>query len=57
MILPGNILWVRTPNPCIRCNRYVKWEAMLNKCLALEQTIFATGHYARLSAWTMAAIL
>ena len=29
----------RTPNPCIACNRYVKWEALLHKALALGQTI------------------
>ena len=38
----------RTPNPCIRCNRYVKWEAMLNKCLALGADYIATGHYAQI---------
>lgn len=36
-----------TPNPCIRCNRYVKWEALLNRCLALGADYIATGHYAR----------
>lgn len=37
----------RTPNPCIRCNRYVKWEALLHRCLALGADYIATGHYAR----------
>ena len=36
-----------TPNPCIRCNRYVKWEALLRRCLALGADYIATGHYAR----------
>ena len=36
----------RTPNPCIACNRYVKWEALLNKALALGADYIATGHYA-----------
>ena len=36
----------RTPNPCIACNRYVKWEALLNKSLALGADYIATGHYA-----------
>ncbi|MDE6182139.1 MAG: tRNA 2-thiouridine(34) synthase MnmA [Eubacteriales bacterium] len=36
-----------TPNPCIACNRYVKWESMLNKALTLEADYIATGHYAR----------
>ena len=38
----------RTPNPCIACNRYVKWEALLHKALALGADYIATGHYARI---------
>ncbi|HJC88715.1 MAG TPA: tRNA 2-thiouridine(34) synthase MnmA, partial [Candidatus Eisenbergiella intestinigallinarum] len=38
----------RTPNPCIACNRYVKWEALLNKSLAIGAEYIATGHYARI---------
>lgn len=37
----------RTPNPCIACNRYVKWEALLNRSLAIGADAIATGHYAR----------
>lgn len=37
----------RTPNPCIACNRYVKWEALLEKALGLGADYIATGHYAR----------
>ncbi len=37
----------RTPNPCIECNRHVKWEALLEKSLALGADYIATGHYAR----------
>ncbi|GFI47427.1 tRNA-specific 2-thiouridylase MnmA [Lachnospiraceae bacterium] len=37
----------RTPNPCIACNRYVKWEALLNRSLAMGADYIATGHYAR----------
>ena len=37
-----------TPNPCIACNRYVKWEALLNRSLALGADYIATGHYARI---------
>lgn len=39
----------RTPNPCIRCNRRVKFEALTNKVrsLGIEFDYFATGHYAR----------
>ncbi len=36
----------RTPNPCIRCNRYVKWEALLNRSLSIGGDYIATGHYA-----------
>lgn len=38
----------RTPNPCNACNRYVKWEALLNKAIALGADYIATGHYARI---------
>ena len=38
----------RTPNPCIACNRYVKWEALLNRCIGLGADYIATGHYARI---------
>lgn len=38
----------RTPNPCIICNRYVKWEALLNRSLELGADYIATGHYARI---------
>lgn len=37
----------RTPNPCIACNRYVKWESLLQKSLGLGADYIATGHYAR----------
>lgn len=37
----------RTPNPCTACNRYVKWEALLEKSLAMGADYIATGHYAR----------
>ncbi|WP_105615139.1 tRNA 2-thiouridine(34) synthase MnmA [Vallitalea okinawensis] len=37
----------RTPNPCIACNRYVKWESMLHRSLAIGADYIATGHYAR----------
>lgn len=36
----------RTPNPCIACNRYVKWQSLLKKSLALGADYIATGHYA-----------
>ncbi len=37
----------RTPNPCIACNRYVKWEALLAKSRSIGADYLATGHYAR----------
>ncbi len=36
-----------TPNPCLVCNRYIKWEFLLNHALALGADYLATGHYAR----------
>lgn len=38
----------RTPNPCNACNRFVKWEALLQKSIALGADYIATGHYARI---------
>lgn len=38
----------RTPNPCIACNRYVKFEALLRKALEIGADYVATGHYARI---------
>ena len=36
----------RTHNPCIACNRYVKWEALLQRSLEIGADYIATGHYA-----------
>jgi tRNA-specific 2-thiouridylase len=38
----------RTPNPCIRCNQYIKFDALLRKATALGAKFLATGHYARI---------
>lgn len=38
----------RTPNPCINCNREIKWGELLRKADALGAQYIATGHYARL---------
>ncbi len=38
----------KTPNPCIACNRYVKWEALLKRSLEIGADYIATGHYARI---------
>jgi len=37
----------RTPNPCIRCNRFVKFDALLARALTWGASYVATGHYAR----------
>lgn len=38
----------RTPNPCVVCNRKVKFGAFMDRALALGYDMVATGHYARL---------
>ncbi len=40
----------KTPNPCIACNRYVKFEGLLKRSLELGAEFVATGHYARIEA-------
>ena len=42
----------RTPNPCIVCNRYVKWEALLTRSMEIGADYIATGHYARVEQLT-----
>lgn len=37
-----------TPNPCIACNRHVKWEALLRRSLEIGADYIATGHYAQI---------
>ena len=36
-----------TPNPCLACNRHIRWEFLLERALALGADYMATGHYAR----------
>jgi len=38
----------KTPNPCIRCNQYIKFDALLKKAKELDYSFIATGHYARI---------
>lgn len=38
----------RTPNPCVICNREIKWGELLRKTDALGARYLATGHYARI---------
>ena len=40
----------RTPNPCIACNRCIKWEVLLQKALTLGADFMATGHYAKITS-------
>ena len=37
-----------TPNPCLQCNRHIRWEYLLNYALAFGAHFMATGHYVRL---------
>lgn len=38
-----------TPNPCVLCNKEIKWGALLRKAESLGASYIATGHYAKLS--------
>ena len=44
----GDYLKARTPNPCIYCNRTIKWGAFYERCRSLGADFVATGHYARI---------
>src|SRR5438105_7900442 len=37
----------RTPNPCLICNRHIRFTLLLNRALALDAEYLATGHYVR----------
>ena len=37
-----------TPNPCLVCNRHIRWEFLMQRALALGAEYMATGHYVRL---------
>jgi tRNA-specific 2-thiouridylase len=38
----------RTPNPCVRCNQFIKFGVLLDKAVNLGAHFLATGHYARI---------
>jgi tRNA-specific 2-thiouridylase len=38
-----------TPNPCMACNRHIRFEWLLNNALSLGADYLATGHYARIT--------
>ena len=47
-----------TPNPCLECNRQIRFDWLLNNALALDADYLATGHYARITGdaergWTL----
>ncbi len=37
----------RTPNPCLTCNRHIRFTLLLNRALSLDAEYLATGHYVR----------
>ncbi|HBA97317.1 MAG TPA: tRNA 2-thiouridine(34) synthase MnmA [Lachnospiraceae bacterium] len=37
-----------TPNPCIACNKYLKWDALLRRAMEIGADYIATGHYAHI---------
>ncbi|HUT96029.1 MAG TPA: tRNA 2-thiouridine(34) synthase MnmA [Candidatus Paceibacterota bacterium] len=37
-----------TPNPCVECNKYIKFRFLLEKMVQLKADFIATGHYARI---------
>jgi len=42
-----------TPNPCLLCNRQIRWTFLLNHALALGAEFMATGHYVRIKKYEM----
>ncbi len=45
----GEYMKGRTPNPCIACNRVLKFDILLNRAKQLGASKIATGHYARIT--------
>jgi len=39
----------RTPNPCIACNRYVKWQTLYSRSIPMGADYISTGHYAKIA--------
>ncbi len=48
----SNFVWSysagETPNPCLNCNRHVRWTFLLQRALSIGAEFMATGHYVRL---------
>jgi len=47
----------RTPNPCVRCNQFIKFGILLKKTINLGAQFLATGHYARIIKSTQGYLL
>ena len=49
-MISRNMLYKKghTPNPCIACNKYVKWQSLLQRSMEIGADYIATGHYARI---------
>ena len=45
----SNYIHGKTPNPCVRCNRFLKFGSLLKKADELQCDTLVTGHYARIS--------
>jgi len=43
----------RTPNPCVLCNTFIKWEALLKRADMMDCALIATGHYAQVRPTTI----
>lgn len=43
----------RTPNPCVRCNQFLKFDALFKKSKELSCDYLATGHYARITRYLL----
>jgi len=41
----------RTPNPCVRCNQYLKFGTLYSKVMSLGADYLATGHYVQLESY------
>ncbi len=39
----------RTPNPCVKCNKFIKWKLLYDKMIELDGDFIATGHYANIA--------
>ncbi|MBN1578610.1 MAG: tRNA 2-thiouridine(34) synthase MnmA [Chitinispirillaceae bacterium] len=47
----------RTPNPCVRCNRYLKFTALYEYARSCGCDAIATGHYAKIGRWQGRSVL